>query len=130
MKWKGPGWVSAVDLLFGRFLQHQIDQGIEELVIELPGVPGSRHFDVWASGFVLHMFVRAISIAEVNGVPWAYCPTSTLKKFAVGKGNAKARELVGWARDVGYQCRSEHQGVAIALLEAARAGVVLTQRVD
>lgn len=121
---KTPGWCGAVGLAYSRFVQYQLTAfPVRKLWIELPAMPSPERYNIWHSGFVIHQFFKAIELAELAGIPWQEVPTTSLKAWALGRGRgfAKAKQLIPWCRSAGYAVESEHQAVAVALLEWSRA---------
>jgi len=127
---KGGKWVGAVLAADSRFVDYRLEhEGIQELIIEQPGVVFTRKvkgktmptFGLWDDGMVLTLFMNAIGLAQVRGIPVRVVPNQTLKKWALDNGNESAAKFVPWAKRNGYpQCQYTDHGVAIALAEYGR----------
>jgi Holliday junction resolvasome RuvABC endonuclease subunit len=70
----------------------------------------SRGFEVSAALHMVHGVTRA-ALARL-GVPHAYVPASTLKKYATGRGGAEKQQMIDAAVDIGYAPADDNEADA------------------
>lgn len=109
----------ALPLFQGWFALTLEHEQPDELALEVPGVAGATHFDLWGSGTVIAMHHHVVGRCVATGLPFKAIVPRSLKKFHTGSGTATKAEMVRAANRCGVpKYRFHNDNLADAFLLA------------
>ncbi len=115
-------WLAEV-FAFVNDTLHNFTGQLDAAIYERPFARGQAATrSLWGTAGIIE------AVCTMHGLPVVDMPPSSIKKWAVGKGNADKAEMTAAAQIMGYMGDDEHEADAVCLLRYAEANIETVKR--